>query len=418
MKRTSFWKRPQGKFGGVILATFVAACLPTYCLGQSSSITAPAGTISSGTLIYEAANTITTTPNLVIDPSAQVTLIAVNSITMLPGQSGSIGFHVTAGSAYAFQALINPSAQTASVTITNQNLPASSPSKESIYMNGKLVATENSANGSSCATCYITAGRNSQWGSGNDTINQKFTGKERDSESGPDWFGARYYGSALGRWTSPDALNLTSARLVNPTNTLNKYIYGGNNPLKYIDRDGEDITIYYRPAMGGSNADFGHVYIGALNQDTGKVGFLDYYPAGPTDGLGTGAGAFNLGNMQDRAGQVDQYATLTIQTSPAQAQEVLDLIDKLKSGAAPDYKALSNNCTTVCEDVLHDLGLDFGDVTPYQFWADAYRKFGADQQLGTYNARWPQVSVPTTPGRDYGNPRNFGLGISICSTYI
>jgi hypothetical protein len=31
---------------------------------------------------------------------------------------------------------------------------------------------------------------------------------------------------------SPDPINLTSARLVNPTNTLNKYVYGGNNPLK------------------------------------------------------------------------------------------------------------------------------------------------------------------------------------------
>ena len=33
-----------------------------------------------------------------------------------------------------------------------------------------------------------------------------FTGKERDAESGLDFFGARYYGSALGRFTSPDLL--------------------------------------------------------------------------------------------------------------------------------------------------------------------------------------------------------------------
>ena len=30
----------------------------------------------------------------------------------------------------------------------------------------------------------------------------KFTGKERDSESGLDMFGARYYGSSLGRFMS------------------------------------------------------------------------------------------------------------------------------------------------------------------------------------------------------------------------
>ena len=30
------------------------------------------------------------------------------------------------------------------------------------------------------------------------------TGKERDSESGLDYFGARYYASSMGRWISAD----------------------------------------------------------------------------------------------------------------------------------------------------------------------------------------------------------------------
>jgi RHS repeat-associated protein len=38
----------------------------------------------------------------------------------------------------------------------------------------------------------------------NSTNNRKFTGKERDSESGNDNFGARYYSSSLGRFLSPD----------------------------------------------------------------------------------------------------------------------------------------------------------------------------------------------------------------------
>jgi RHS repeat-associated protein len=37
-----------------------------------------------------------------------------------------------------------------------------------------------------------------------DPNHYKFTGKERDSESGLDYFGARYYGSNMGRWMSPD----------------------------------------------------------------------------------------------------------------------------------------------------------------------------------------------------------------------
>ena len=36
----------------------------------------------------------------------------------------------------------------------------------------------------------------------NDPNHYKFTGKERDSETGLDYFGARYYGNWLGRWMS------------------------------------------------------------------------------------------------------------------------------------------------------------------------------------------------------------------------
>jgi RHS repeat-associated protein len=68
-----------------------------------------------------------------------------------------------------------------------------------------------------------------------------FTGKERDSESGLDYFGARYYGSALGRWTSPDWSETPQAvpyALISNPQTLNLYSYVRNNPLVWIDPDG------------------------------------------------------------------------------------------------------------------------------------------------------------------------------------
>jgi RHS repeat-associated protein len=68
-----------------------------------------------------------------------------------------------------------------------------------------------------------------------------FTGKERDSESGNDYFGARYYASSMGRWISPDwsagAEAVPYASLDNPQ-SLNLYGYAGNNPLRNIDLDG------------------------------------------------------------------------------------------------------------------------------------------------------------------------------------
>lgn len=69
----------------------------------------------------------------------------------------------------------------------------------------------------------------------------KFTGKERDAESGLDNFGARYYGSNMGRFMSPDwsaqAEPVPYAKLDDPQ-SLNLYSYVGNNPLIRIDSDG------------------------------------------------------------------------------------------------------------------------------------------------------------------------------------
>jgi RHS repeat-associated protein len=74
-----------------------------------------------------------------------------------------------------------------------------------------------------------------------DKTRQKFTQKERDSESGLDYFLARYYSSAQGRFTSPDP-KPRSAHRVNPQ-SWSRYTYTLNNPLKYIDPDGMDVIL-------------------------------------------------------------------------------------------------------------------------------------------------------------------------------
>jgi RHS repeat-associated protein len=69
-----------------------------------------------------------------------------------------------------------------------------------------------------------------------DVVTEKFTSKERDAESGLDFFGARYMSSAQGRFTSPDPSNL-SVDFWQPQ-TWNRYSYGVNNPLSIVDRNG------------------------------------------------------------------------------------------------------------------------------------------------------------------------------------
>jgi RHS repeat-associated protein len=62
------------------------------------------------------------------------------------------------------------------------------------------------------------------------------TAKERDTESNLDYFGARYFSGAQGRFTSHDPL-LNSGHPANPQ-TWNRYTYTLNNPLRYTDPTG------------------------------------------------------------------------------------------------------------------------------------------------------------------------------------
>jgi RHS repeat-associated protein len=69
---------------------------------------------------------------------------------------------------------------------------------------------------------------------------QRFTGKERDRESGLDYFGARYYANPTGRFTTVDPVIAWSAAARDPQ-LWNRYAYVRNNPLRYTDPDGRCI---------------------------------------------------------------------------------------------------------------------------------------------------------------------------------
>src|SRR5208283_976714 len=74
--------------------------------------------------------------------------------------------------------------------------------------------------------------------------NYKFEGKERDTETGNDDFGARYYSNRLGRWLSSDwsavPVPVPYANLTNPQ-TLNLYSMVADDPESFADLDGHCI---------------------------------------------------------------------------------------------------------------------------------------------------------------------------------
>ncbi|HZE86742.1 MAG TPA: PA14 domain-containing protein [Methylomirabilota bacterium] len=78
------------------------------------------------------------------------------------------------------------------------------------------------------------------WGkikSGGTASKFNYTGQEHDSETGLDYYNARYYSSDIRRFTQPDDI---IQDVYNPQD-LNRYTYARNNPLRYTDPSGHSI---------------------------------------------------------------------------------------------------------------------------------------------------------------------------------
>ena len=103
----------------------------------------------------------------------------------------------------------------------------------------------------------------------------KFTGKERDSESGLDYFGSRYYGSSMGRFMSPDWSEepdpVPYADVENPQ-TLNLYGYVTNNPLRLYDPTGHAGCCDVLPSMAEVDAGIAYLEGGVETAATVSAG--------------------------------------------------------------------------------------------------------------------------------------------------
>jgi RHS repeat-associated protein len=126
-----------------------------------------------------------------------------------------------------------------------------------------------------------------------------FTGKERDTESGNDYFEARYYSSSMGRFLSPDP----GPYLVPDPQSWNRYAYVQNNPLRNTDPTGLILQI------GGES---GQALIDMLSKKSGlhlvpdKKGHLE--TKGKRDKNGTNG---ELAKQIERAISSDKVVNIT-----------------------------------------------------------------------------------------------------------
>jgi RHS repeat-associated protein len=178
----------------------------------------------------------------------------------------------------------------------------------------------------------------------------RFTGKERDAETGLDYFGARYYRAHLCRFTTTDPVYTWRDNLTDPQR-WNRYAYARNNPFRYVDPDGKETVLLQGRRTEGNL--LGHIAI-AINGELFSFG-TDWTEGPPYVGdWGRDQVAYLTQQNNDRATDI-----ITLNVSETQERALLKELQDNNPNArgAPKYNKLSNSCVTVCERALERSGI-------------------------------------------------------------
>ncbi len=272
---------------------------------------------------------------------------------------------------------------------------------------GQLAAEYSSAaaQASACGTCYLTAdtlgstrmitdetatprechdylsfgdeiGRTTGCYAAQTSNTLKFTGKERDVETGLDHFGARYLSAAQGRFTSADPKVVGNSRLLDPQR-WNLYGYARDNPLLFVDPDGREIILFYRPPdpVKSSLQDFGHVILYVRNDRSGRSGVFDYYPD-------PGRSAVHRTVTRDR---LRDHAGVVIKSNPAAEERMLNKMDTLTKQDPAFHanldevaKRTESDCVSTTEEILKAGDIDSSARTPTGLWEDLFGDWGVE----------------------------------------
>ena len=191
-----------------------------------------------------------------------------------------------------------------------------------------------------------------------------YTGKELDEEAALDlnYYGARYYDSFLGRFISVDPL-------LSKYPSFSPYTYAGNNPLTFLDPNGEDIgiAIDHNRAVG-----FGHAFLFIGNDKSGwhvfsfEVKEGTPFPINLLPLLAFGDATletFSAGSLQEiidgekfMRGVYDADEVVLFKTTPGQDADALAIADLIVNDPGL-YLVGSKNCLDMAVKVANGAGL-------------------------------------------------------------
>jgi RHS repeat-associated protein len=240
----------------------------------------------------------------------------------------------------------------------------------------------------------------------------QYNGKEKndDHSTGMYDYGARWYDAGVGRFTTID-------RFADKYTSLNPYQYGANNPIKYVDINGDSIGINIVPGGGSNGKDrYDFTVTGKIIDDT-RVGLSPKKLEKLRKEIVKGIQESFTGSDED----VEYNVTTTITTSSSESDlnssdHAFRIVDDLKgsgetggdpnlvvAGSTPPYqnvvflnaKSLGNLSRTAAHELGHGAGL--GHIK------DSYQ---------TSNGQFKRLTVDDYPSnlmhqsRDVLNPGN------------
>lgn len=165
---------------------------------------------------------------------------------------------------------------------------------------------------------------------------------------------ARYYEPALARFLSVDPVVSSRANTRAPQR-WNRHTYSLNNPLKYLDANGKDLSL----AVGGPTDNNGYGHVAVIHNDTVYSAGSTW--SGPKGDWGVSAKSyFNTASPETGKTQ-DQSRQTTIIKLKATPEQEAAVVQNLQKGPG-DTGVLTNNCAQRSEGAL-----EAGGVLPVTF---------------------------------------------------
>ena len=232
----------------------------------------------------------------------------------------------------------------------------------------------------------------------------KYQGKERDLETGYDYFEARFYDSAIGRFLQVDPL-AEKFKHINPYAAMN------NNPLKYTDFTGmaPDVALHVDPNGASGN---GHTSL-YFQYAKGQWYKYDQGAAGENSSPEQSAGF--VSGSDAKAGvsivKVDAPPEGSVIIRTTKEQDVAVTKSAIKSAkehnsGKKDYNLYSNNCTDAATEVLNNAGIEIENpamtVKPNS-WFDEVKK--QTETIGTTGTPVPAGKAPVDNPQPIKRPK-------------